>query len=314
MKNVLVIKHGSLGDIVQALGVVKTIRLFHPEDKITIMTTDTYKKLLMMTGFFDDVIIDNRPHYNLQNWYRICKEVLAGNEWAVVYDLQLSKRTRRYWRISRFLTSYPTKWAFWQKMKEKPLGFDFCVTPAKKKFSFAKVTRHFEKFDFPPPSMTFCKGEGEHFDLLPEKYALILPGCSAGNMEKRWPVEKFAELVLKLQEEGLPSVVSGTSAEEYEINFICERAKQAVNVMNKSSIYDIPALAQRAAVVVGNDTGPTHIAAFSEAKTVVLYRQDKAFVSVDLPNVVNIIKPNINDIKVEEAFSAVQEFLSVKQG
>jgi len=313
MKDILVIKHGSLGDIVQALGAMKVIRLRHPEDKITIMTTDAYRKLIMMTGFFDDVIIDNRPHYELKNWYRVCKKVLADKEWAVVYDLQLSRRTRRYWRISRFLTKYPTKWAFWQKAKEKTSGFDFYETPAKKRFSFCKPVKHFEKFDFPPPSMDFCKGEEENFYLLPEKYALILPGCSAKNAYKRWSPEKFAELVQRLEKDDLPSVILGTSAEEAEINLICEKSEEAVNFMNKASIYDIPALAKNAAVVIGNDTGPTHIAAFSKADTVCLFCKKNISFAMDMPNVINIIKNDINNIEVAEVYDAVQKLLSAEK-
>ncbi len=312
MKNILVIKHGSLGDIVQALGVMKTIRQEHPDDKITVMTTDAYRKLLNMTGFFDNVIIDNRPHYSPSNWYRVCKKVLAEGGWDMVYDLQLSRRTKRYWRISTFLTNKPVVWAFWQKMKEKPLGFDFYTSEAKKKFMPAKFTKRFEQVDFPFPSMAFCKGTGENFSLLPEKYALIMPGCSAGNTYKRWPVEKYVELVRKLKNEGLISVISGTKAEENEINTICEKVPGTFNFMGKSSIYDIPSLAEKAEVVVGNDTGPVHIAGFSNAKTVVLYCEKNSFVSVDMPNVTNIIKPNINDIETDEVFGAVNKFLSDK--
>ena len=42
MSNILIIKHGSLGDIVQISGVLKDIRENHPEDKILILTTAPY--------------------------------------------------------------------------------------------------------------------------------------------------------------------------------------------------------------------------------------------------------------------------------
>ena len=309
MKDILVIKHGSLGDIIQALGVMKVIRLRHPEDKITVMTTESYRKLLSMTGFYDDIIIDNRPHYSLSNWYRVCKKILADGKWSVIYDLQLSKRTHRYYLISRFLTRGPVKWAFWQKMKSKPLGFNCYAVSQKSRCSFGKAKKYFEKFDFPLPDLSFCKGNQENFDILPEKYILIMPGCSAGNAYKRWAPEKFADLVRRFENRDIPSVILGTDAEKEEIDFICDNTSRSVNFMNKASVYDIPLLAVRAVAVVGNDTGPTHMASFAGAKTVVLFCERKSFVAVEAPNIVNIIKEDINDIDVGEVYNAVEGFL-----
>ena len=39
MSNILVIKHGSLGDIAQACGAIQDISENHPEDQIHILTT-----------------------------------------------------------------------------------------------------------------------------------------------------------------------------------------------------------------------------------------------------------------------------------
>ena len=46
MSNILIIKHGSLGDIVQISGVLKDIRENHPDNKIFILTTLPYVELL----------------------------------------------------------------------------------------------------------------------------------------------------------------------------------------------------------------------------------------------------------------------------
>ena len=46
MSNILIIKHGSLGDIVQISGVLKDIREHHKLDKIYFMTTNKFSKLL----------------------------------------------------------------------------------------------------------------------------------------------------------------------------------------------------------------------------------------------------------------------------
>ena len=45
MSNILIIKHGSLGDIVQISGVLKDIREHHLSDKIYLMTTQKFSNL-----------------------------------------------------------------------------------------------------------------------------------------------------------------------------------------------------------------------------------------------------------------------------
>ena len=45
MSNILVIKHGSLGDIAQACGAIQDISENHPEDQIHILTTKPYFEL-----------------------------------------------------------------------------------------------------------------------------------------------------------------------------------------------------------------------------------------------------------------------------
>ena len=46
MSNILIIKHGSLGDITQISGVLKDIKLNHEDKKIFVLTTFPYAELL----------------------------------------------------------------------------------------------------------------------------------------------------------------------------------------------------------------------------------------------------------------------------
>ena len=45
MSNILIIKHGSLGDIAQISGAIQDIKENHPNDRIIILTTGPYQKL-----------------------------------------------------------------------------------------------------------------------------------------------------------------------------------------------------------------------------------------------------------------------------
>ena len=66
MSNILIIKQGSLGDIVQISGVLKDIRENHPEKKIFILTTLPYVELLSVCPYIDGTLIDRRlPRWNI---------------------------------------------------------------------------------------------------------------------------------------------------------------------------------------------------------------------------------------------------------
>jgi len=66
MSNILIIKHGSLGDIVQISGVLRDIRETHSDKKIFILTTFPYVQLLSQCPYVDGVLIDKRlPRWNI---------------------------------------------------------------------------------------------------------------------------------------------------------------------------------------------------------------------------------------------------------
>ena len=60
MSNILIIKHGSLGDIVQISGILKDIRENHLDKKILILTTLPYIELLSNCPYLDGVLLDKR--------------------------------------------------------------------------------------------------------------------------------------------------------------------------------------------------------------------------------------------------------------
>ena len=60
MSNILIIKHGSLGDIAQASGAIQDIYENHKEDKIYLLTTKPYLELFKKNPFISDVILDKR--------------------------------------------------------------------------------------------------------------------------------------------------------------------------------------------------------------------------------------------------------------
>jgi ADP-heptose:LPS heptosyltransferase len=99
MSNILIIKHGSLGDIAQASGAIQDISENHKEDKVYLLTTKTYFELFKKNPFIHNVILDKRlSRFNLIYLYLLMKNLKKLNI-QKVYDLQNSSRTKFYKNI-----------------------------------------------------------------------------------------------------------------------------------------------------------------------------------------------------------------------
>ena len=98
-KKILVIKLSALGDFIQALGPMAAIRKHHPDADITLLTTKPYVKFGQNCGYFDHIMIDQRPSmFNLKGWYKLYKSLHNG-KFDRVYDLQNNDRTNIYFKI-----------------------------------------------------------------------------------------------------------------------------------------------------------------------------------------------------------------------
>ena len=60
-KNLLIIKHGALGDFILSFGPFKAIRDYHLNDHIILLTNSIFKEFAEESNYFDEIIIDDRP-------------------------------------------------------------------------------------------------------------------------------------------------------------------------------------------------------------------------------------------------------------
>jgi len=109
--------------------------------------------------------------------------------------------------------------------------------------------------------------------LAPGGYAVLHPGTSGFGEMKRWPTERFAALARALRDgRGLPVVVSAGPGEgPLADRVVAASGGAARRGPDTRTLADLGAILQRAAVVVGADTGPVQLAAVLGAPTVALF-------------------------------------------
>lgn len=303
-KRILVIKHGALGDFILTLGYFATLKKMHPHDHMTLLTMSPFKKMGELSGFFDEVLIDNRPKHQLHLWWHVCKNVLIDGKYDIIYDLQQSNRTEyKYLPVLRFFSRHSFVWAFPYRKTQHHIQKKRALSWGENTTSTLDMPKKIEPID-----LRFCHGEGKYFHELPKRFVLLIPGCSPTHPYKRWPAEYYADIAKRLGACGIHSVVLGTKDEEVAIQTICHDNPMAISFMNKSSLLDIPQIVARSLAVIGNDTGPSHMASVCHKETIVLFSHKTCQSANHFPNVVNLIAQNICDITPEQVWEQLQKW------
>ena len=158
MSNILIIKHGSLGDIVQISGALKDIRVSHKDDKIFILTTFPYVDLLSRCPFIDGVLIDKRlPRWNFFYLLKLKKMVNKFN-FSKIYDLQNSSRTKFY---KRFIIK-DVEWSSTETALESGQGKERARSQTRfRTLSLGTKPAPCRRAALPKPSSSPCLGSGD---------------------------------------------------------------------------------------------------------------------------------------------------------
>jgi ADP-heptose:LPS heptosyltransferase len=143
---------------------------------------------------------------------------------------------------------------------------------------------------------------------LPEKFVMIIPGCAPQHPHKRWPSANYAELAHQLAEQCIATVAVGTGVDLAAIGEIQAAAPSLVNLTGKTDIGQLAEVARRAHGVVGNDTGPIHIAAITGAPTLVLMsgKTDPARMTPHGPDVGWLRRETLADLSPREVMESIR--------
>ncbi|HYM31306.1 MAG TPA: glycosyltransferase family 9 protein [Candidatus Cybelea sp.] len=264
---ILVIKHGALGDFIQALGPFRAIRAHHLGSEIVLLTTPPFAELARATGCFDDIWLDERlPVWRLDALLAL-RAKLRSAGFARVYDLQTSARSSFYLRL--FDPAHRPEWSGIARGASHRHD-----NPDRTRMH--SVERQAEQLGLagiahvPSPDVTFLTGDIRRFGLA-ATYALLVPGGSAHRTGKRWPAGQFIELADRLAGRQIEPVLLGAADEADLLTRIAEACPAAQNLAGETSLGDVAALARHAFAAVGNDTGPMHVIAAAGCRSVVLF-------------------------------------------
>ena len=309
MSNILVIKHGSLGDLIQANGAIKDIKEFYKDSKIILLTSYAYSLFMSECPYIDGVITDKRlPRWNLIYLYNL-KKLLSRYNFIKVFDLQNSSRSKFY---KKYILNKPT-WS----------SSETTLLPGQKKSDFDKdpvlerMKAQLIKENVP---IKFLKSIDLNWALVDlsrltkqysnHDYILIFPFCSKKHKNKKWPFYK--ELVLKLKNDfnNKFSILIAPGPSEIEESHLFN-AKVVLDNGKSLNIKKLITLINNAKFIISNDTGPAHIASHLNKRGIALFGSHTSAqkVSIENTNFKAISVTSLNKLKVETVINEVKFFL-----
>jgi len=312
MSNILIIKHGSLGDIAQACGAIQDISENHNNDQIYLLTTKPYFDLFKKNPNLTDAILDKRlSKFNLIYLYFLMRKI-KKLKISKVYDLQNSSRTNFYKKIL-FPSSNVNTWS----SSETTLPKDKTKEEFDKKSVLERFNHQLQssglnvKHTMVPDFSWSCSDISKiKSEYKLEKYIVLFPFCSPHLAQKKWPY--YNELIEKIKNqynEHYKIVVApgpDETNDAKDINALCilDNGK-ALNISQLSSLI------KDSSFVIANDTGPAHMAAHLSAKGLTLFGSHTTAykVSIERENFKAIQVTDLSKLTAEKVFEKLTNLL-----
>jgi ADP-heptose:LPS heptosyltransferase len=303
MNQILIVKLGALGDVILAMDAFQAIRAHHPHAHITLLTRKPFVSLASQMPWFDAIIPDPSPKLlQIGKWLHL-RKILKTGGFQRVYDLQTSDRTALYFNSLR---PNPPEWCGTANGCSHQ-RHDHRQDPVP---AAESLLRFLESVDVPragPADTSWLTGDIAAL-ALPEKFVMIVPGCAPQHPHKRWPATHFADLAHQLDAQGIATVAVGTAVEQAAIQEIQSLTPSLINLVDKTEIGQLAEVARHALGVVGNDTGPIHIAAITGAPTLVLMsgKTDPVRMTPLGPDVGWLRRENLTELPPSEVLKSIR--------
>jgi heptosyltransferase-1 len=266
MAEILFVKTSSLGDVIHHMPAVTDARLHRPGDRITWVVEELYVPLVRLHPGVDDIIPVaarrwRKTLHRIETWREIENFLgrMRAHDYDVIVDAQGLVRSALVARAA-----HGPHHGYGRGSVREALAS--CFYDVRHRVSRDKhaIERNRELTAL---SLGYTVDGDIDYGLrsasqaAPQRrYALLLHGSA--RPEKEWPVERWVSVGRALAEEGVDTLLLWGNAEERARSERLARAiGNAASVADRRPLDEVAALVANAAIVIGLDTGLTHLAA-----------------------------------------------------
>lgn len=317
VKKVLVIQAGSIGQFVLSLAAMKRIRQGHLRARITLLTRPEFETLAKASPYFNEVEAEEKP-VAPGDWLRI-RNWIKREKFDRVYDLETSRWTNALFALLR---PFPPVWsgtAPGARLRHR--------NP--RRVEMHTLERQAEQLqvagiwpgaptapgDAPAPDLSWILRRVQEPRPVagappPRPFVLMVPGGVENRPEKRWPLDRYCELARRLRERGYDIVIIGGPQDSALARTIQKAAGNARDLTGRTDFSQIAVLGARAALAVGNNTGPMHLIAAAGAPTIaVVPDEPDALLTAPRGHVAVLQAPSLDQLAVETVATAANSLL-----
>ena len=305
MSNILIIKHGSLGDIVQISGVLQDIRNDCKNDKIYILTTKPYQTLFEKCPHIDEVLVDTRrTRWNFFYLYNLISTIRKYS-FSRMIDLQNSSRTEFYRKYLFGILNWSSSYTI---LKSDETKEQFDEDGVLERFEVQLQRSSIKTTHTLTPDFSWAVDKNFSFNIN-KPYVFISPFSSNKLLNKRWPYYRNLVDLIKKEYPELEIVVAPGPGELDQAKEL--GAKVILSDGKPTNFSQLAKIIQGAKLVIANDTGPAHMAAHLGCEGFVLFGSHTSpqKVSIETKKFKAIVSKNLNDLSAKTVFEKIRSLL-----
>ena len=291
-KNILVIKHGSTGDIFMSFNALKSIFNYSPN--ITICSTKTGLKTFRLLNSHFNEIIDERGKI-IQTLKVLLK--IKKKRFDYIIDLQNSTRTSIYLLFIKLFTKAQSNGTsiFSSKRYKSQNYKEHVIIGLNKQIQLLNIQKIQNKIYHP---------------LKKFNQVIIVPGSSKSGQSKRWPFESYLKVIEYLISKKIRCYIIGGN-DEKEIGKMIPKNKYIINLINNSPWDSVKKIALKSKVTISNDTSAMHFISNLNLPVIAIMKDNiYSFRNNPLSDNSIIIKnKNIKNIPAKKVINALSKYV-----
>ena len=317
IKKIAIVKLSAMGDIIHSMVALQYIKKQYPHILIDWFVEESFA-----------TILENNPH--IDNIYKINLKSIKKNKFEIFNQIKLIKKYSKNSYDLVIDAQGLIKSALVSKLLGKNIaGFDknsirekaatfFYNEKVSIPYDENTIDRNVKVISEPlgfeitskmilekEPFLFFKDENPIIYDFLEKDKKNIVFVIGASWRSKIYPKEKFAKIIDNLDENCL--IVWGSDSEKNDANFISNSSKG--KVLPKLDLNSLKALVSRCDLVVGNDTGPTHMAWALNIPSITLFGNTPGYRNTYITEVNKIIQAhaNVDALKIDKKDFSIKD-------